>query len=392
MDNSSVVIKYCEDYDIGRIEGLLRDSFAGLGIDPGSEVSGRNVLIKPNLLGAHRPENAVTTHPVVIEALVRILKDYDCRLWLGDSPNGVQKSVEYVWEKTGMAALCERYGIEKKYFEKEGAKIVNGLLISNPVLDADYIINIAKFKTHSLTVLTGAVKNLFGYVPGLKKTDYHRKARSREEFAETLVKIAETKRPNINIVDGIEAMAGNGPSGGYKLNVGLLAVGRDMHRVDAFLARLVNVDPRHVDTLEVAEKLSLIDLDESQEVLGDKPKKFNISGFKLPASYTKGYRESRTVQFIVNRIMSSASVKPRVKKDRCIKCGMCVRICPVQVIKFQKDGYPYVNQENCIECYCCHEACPEKAMELKDSLALRLFKFFSHRRSRDNRGEQKKHK
>lgn len=375
-----VVLKKCARYDVHLLEEALVAAISDLNIDLSGEVSGKKVLIKPNLLGAHKPEKVVTTHPAVMEALIKLLQKYDCEIWIGDSPNGVQLSVEDVWIKTGMMELCDRYGIRKKYFEKEGAELIERILISKTVLDADYIINVPKFKTHSLTVITAAVKNMFGTVPGLKKTDYHRASVTRENFAHLLVKIAEASKPGLNILDAVESMAGNGPSGGFKVSTGFIAVSKDMHQLDLALAKFIGINPRHIDTLEEAEKLELINLDVDPSIIGDDPREIDLSGFTLPRTYTKNLREKWFFQFMVNRVMSLASVKPQVRKDRCIKCGMCVRICPVKVIKFQTDGFPHVNHSGCIECYCCHEACPKKAMRLKDSLGLKIFKWFGSRR------------
>lgn len=378
----SIALTYCNDYNISKIEDLLRKASQQLNLDISDRFSGKKVLLKPNLLGAHHPDRAVTTHPSVVEAAIRMLKDYDCEIWLGDSPNGVQKSLEDVWQKTGMDNVCEKYGVRKKYFEREGATLIDDLLISNVVLEADYVINVPKFKTHGLTILTCAVKNMFGIVPGLKKTDYHRKSGSKEKFGEVLVRIAETKKPCLNIVDGIEGMAGNGPSGGFKINTNFIAVGRDMHGIDLAFANLIGVDPLHVDTLMAAEKRGLINLAERPPLLTDDLSKFDFGGFKLPTTYTGNLAASKIFRFLISKTMSSMRVKPRVTKEKCIKCGMCVRICPVSVIRFQKDGYPRVDTSGCIECYCCHEACPEKAMELKESLILKAVKKISDTNSK----------
>lgn len=375
-----VILKHCNSYDTRLIERSLRESFDGLGVDISKEVSGKKVLLKPNLLGAHLPEKAVTTHPVFVEALIRILKDCDCRLMLGDSPNGVQKSLLDVWERTGMSDLCDRYGVEKKCFEKEGAVLIDDLLISNVVFDAEYIINLPKFKTHGLTLLTAAVKNMFGIVPGLKKTDYHRTASSKADFAEILVRVAGVRRPNLNIIDGIDSMAGNGPAGGYVARLGLIAVSRDIHSADLALARLINIEPKHIDTLEAAEKLGFIDLKEGPELIGDDVSMFKMAGFKLPVTYTKNIRHSRWFRYLISKLMTNMNVRPRVLMDKCVKCGMCVDICPVSAIDWL-NSYPHVDSDKCTECYCCHEVCPEQAMELCESLCLRIAKALSaHRR------------
>lgn len=373
-----IAFKYSNDYDTDRLELVLRQSFKEIKLNIEKEVSAKKVLIKPNLLGAYYPEDAVTTHPNVIEALIRILKETNCEIWLGDSPNGVQKNLREVWIKTGMERLCEKYNVEKKYFEKEGASVIGDLLISNVVLEADYVINMPKFKTHSLTLLTGAVKNMFGVVPGLKKTDYHRNAKSTEAFAETIVRIAEVKKPNLNILDGIDVMAGNGPSAGFKLNVGLIAVARDMHLLDKAMAGLVKISADDVVTLKAASNLGFVNLNEEYKLVGDKNVNFSLEEFKLPVSYTSSSKIVKLFLYILEKVWNGMKVKPKVKNEKCAKCGMCINICPVSTIKYH-NNFPHVDIRKCINCYCCHEVCPEKAIDLRESKSMKIVKWISNR-------------
>lgn len=371
-----VFIKKCREYDADKIKELVCLSLNGLGIDFTKEITGKKVLLKPNLLSAHHPDKAVTTHPVFIEAIVKILKDYDCEIWLGDSPNGVQKSLDDVLEKTGMRDLCKRYGLKEKPFEKGGASKVDNLLISNVVLEADYIINLPKLKTHGLTVFTCAVKNLYGYVPGLHKSRYHAAAKDLADFAKKLVTIAEVRRPDLTIVDGISAMAGNGPSGGYKIDTEIVIVGRDIYKIDLAVASLIGITPGNIDTLKAASDIGLVDLSGDILFAGNNLSDFDMSEFKLPVSYTTNLRNFGWFNFLIKHFMKRMKVRPRVDKSLCVKCGMCVKICPVKAIDFSKE-FPFVDDKRCINCYCCHETCPEKAMELRESLVLKVMKKFS---------------
>ena len=126
----SVYFSKCDAYDLSAVEARLRSAFSALGVDVPGQFSNKTVLLKPNLLGAYQPEKGVTTHPIVLEAIIRIVSDVNCTIWLGDSPNGVQQSLEEVWNVTGMTALCDRYGVEKKFFEREGAIEKNGKIIN----------------------------------------------------------------------------------------------------------------------------------------------------------------------------------------------------------------------------------------------------------------------
>ena len=96
----------------------------------------------------------------------------------------------------------------------------NGFQIITPVLEADYIINCAKLKTHALMAMTAAVKNMFGSVPGIKKAEYHCTKSTIEPFTKMLLDLHETVKPHLNLVDAIDCMEGNGPSGGTVRHMG----------------------------------------------------------------------------------------------------------------------------------------------------------------------------
>jgi uncharacterized protein (DUF362 family)/ferredoxin len=371
-----VFLKQIPSYDVDAIKDAILKGFSSLGIDIKNEVRGKRVLLKPNLLGAYPPEKAVTTHPSLVEAILKILKGCDCEIWMGDSPNGVQNSLEEIWEKTGMDDLARRYGVLRKFFEREGAEWVGELLISKPVLEADYIINLPKLKTHSLMTMTSAVKNMFGTVPGLKKASYHKISKTPKDFATWLVKIAESRRPDLNIVDGITAMAGNGPSAGYPVNLGLLAIGRDMYDIDYLLASILNIKPEETETLKAAKILGFTDL-KPPVVKGDDASLFDTSTFKLPVTYSLKVSRTRFFNYLVNAFIGRLSISPKVNKRRCKRCGACIKICPASAIKKTKDGYPEITRKMCIQCYCCHEACPHRAIDLRESLILRLNKRIS---------------
>lgn len=372
-----VIIKYCNSYKVSKIEALLREVLVENEFFNLNRLSGAHVLLKPNLLSAHDPVKAITTHPALVEAVIRILKDYSCEISIGDSPNGVQKNIEDVWQKTGMHEICLKYDVKDKPFERFKSRYVDNLLISSVVLDADIVINIPKFKTHGLTVLTCAVKNMFGIVPGLRKAAYHGESKTREKFAEVLVRIAEVRKPDLNIVDGINSMAGNGPSGGIKCDTHFLALSPDMHSVDIALCNMLNLDPLHVDTIDAAHRLGLIDLKSDVKILGDIDK-INFVNFKLPVSYTTNLRKFGWFNFVIGRMLGAMAVKPEVNKSKCIKCGMCVNICPVKCISY-REGIPFINNKKCIGCFCCHEACGQNAINLRESLTLRLVKKITHR-------------
>ncbi|MDZ4120813.1 MAG: DUF362 domain-containing protein, partial [Candidatus Cloacimonadaceae bacterium] len=181
----------------------------------------KKILIKPNCLGAFTPDKAVTTHPALLEAIILHLLKLNKKIWVGDSPGG-SENVERVWQETGLQDLADRYPIKLvnlstykfREFDLEGRKI----RISEILWDCDLAINVAKYKTHSLMAFTGAIKNLYGLVPGLIKSEYHKDNPDTAGFASLLTAIHSLVKDRIlyHFIDGIEGMDGAGPSGGRK--------------------------------------------------------------------------------------------------------------------------------------------------------------------------------
>jgi uncharacterized protein (DUF362 family) len=240
----------CPDYDVAALLKTFGNALSLIGFDAKS-VRDRTCLLKPNMLGAYPPQMGVTTHPSFLEAAIILFKDLGCKVWVGDSANGIFP-IDCVWERTGIREVCERQDVVQKVFEREGGTMIGGVFIAKPALEADFIVNLPRFKTHGLTVLTVATKNLYGYVPGLMKTRYHRENIDRRRFARLIVKIAETARPALNLVDAIIAMDGNGPSSGRLIKMGTVIAGTNHHAVDTVCAKLIGLDPVSVDTIEAA--------------------------------------------------------------------------------------------------------------------------------------------
>lgn len=334
------------------------------------------VLLKPNLLGTHKPEAAVTTHPAVVESLIRVLKRKGIKnICLGDSAGGTFR-IEEVYQVTGMKDVAGRQDIELINFGKEGVEKleVDGfeLLLDALVLKAPAIINIAKYKTHSLTMFTGAVKNLFGTVPGLVKSDYHRLYPDPERLSALMVAIYKKLQPQIvlNVIDGIRGMEGEGPSAGKPRSFGVLFASRSASAVDYAAARMMGLDGNKVLTINP-----------SLEVDGLSPEDIEIprdwQNFRFP--HMKLSRASLYSTFI-NKIPQSMQrlfyrlydYYPAFNK-KCRLCRICVDSCPVKAISLEEgDATPEIDYNICIKCMCCHEFCPYNAVYIKKTLLAKL--------------------
>jgi len=366
------------DYDIDSLERSIRRSIDLCGFDLNS-VQDKRVLLKPNMLGGYPPSRGITTNPDFIFATAKIFKEAGADVVVGDSTNGVHMP-EKALQITGIMDAIERAGVQSISFEASGSENRNGLMISKAPLDADFVINLPKFKTHSLTVLTVAVKNLYGCVNGMQKADLHRRHSDIKDFSKTVVRIAESVRPNLNIVDAITAMEGNGPASGKLKDLGCIIAGRNMHSVDAACCRIIKLDPLKVDTLLAAKNLNHWNDEEGIEIVGDPVDEFLQDNFELPSTYLKGHRDRWFFNFIMKRIWQNVSAKPHIDESKCIKCYLCAKACPVKAIPYDDGDYPKVNKSECIQCFCCHEVCPHKAIEIKQSLLVRIDRFFAERR------------
>ena len=160
-----VAIERCASYsakEVGRAVERLLDAVLA---DRGLEAGGRRVLVKPNMLAAREPSRGITTHPAVVGAVIDYLRGYGADVIVGDSPAGALRGVRRVWEKTGMLDVCESKGVPLVNFEAGGWTThrvgERAYQISRVLEEVDHIVNLAKFKTHVLTLLTGAIKNMF---------------------------------------------------------------------------------------------------------------------------------------------------------------------------------------------------------------------------------------
>jgi ferredoxin len=230
-------------------------------------------------------------------------------------------------------------------------------MIAKDVLDADIVVNLPKLKTHALTYFTGSVKNTFGYVVGGGKIRAHSQATNPRRFAEILVDIFQVRPPELNIMDAVEAMEGNGPSQGSVRHLGKVLASNNAVSLDAVALHLIGRKVKAVPHLEIAGDRGLGAVDISEiSLIG---KLTPVTNFKMPATFVPGI-----VGIVLNRFLSRwINCVPETIKANCKKCGICVNHCPVEAMKMA-DDFPIADKNKCINCYCCQEMCPEDAIRL----------------------------
>ena len=370
-----VSIVRCNDYEPSSIRQAVHEVLAPLGGMKRFVNPGQRVLLKPNMLSAKSPERAITTHPQIVEAVAEEVKGAGGIPFIGDSPGGAIRGIKRVWENTGIEEAAERAGVELVNFEASGVKELKfgkyTFYVAKPVLDADVIINLPKLKTHSLTLLTCTMKNMFGTIPGFRKAELHKIYPKPRAFADMLVHLYKLVTPSLSIVDAVVAMEGNGPSAGRPYKIGVLMAGDDGVALDAVAARVIGFEPGKIDTIEIATELGLGESNfNAIEISGDIPR-LDDEGrrpFELPAN-----RMLKLIpDFLVDLVKPFVWAKPVIDPARCTGCGFCAESCPAQTIK--KTGKVYrIDDSKCLNCLCCHELCPEHAIDIKMSwLARRL--------------------
>lgn len=376
-----VFLQRCDHYEYGQVRAAvlsLLEPSGGIGtfVKPGERV-----LLKPNMLSAKYPEQAVTTHPILVQVVAELVREAGGLARIGDSPGigGFQR----VADKSGIARAAAESGAELVEFaaaiDLPGSGTFKRISVAKPYWEADKVINLPKLKTHEMMTMTCAVKNLFGAVVGAEKAGWHLKAgASREQFARLLLEIYLLKKPVLNIVDAIVAMEGNGPGSGDPIKVGALIAGVNPVAVDVLAARLAGIpqDLLHVEHEALKMGLAGSTMDEI-EVGGEGLDSFPMHPFTLPGGLDVQFGLPKFLSTILKHQLTSFPIADR---ELCVLCGICRDACPPGAIEIKNSALS-VDQERCIRCWCCRELCPHDAMKVQRSVVLKIVSALAGRRS-----------
>jgi uncharacterized protein (DUF362 family)/NAD-dependent dihydropyrimidine dehydrogenase PreA subunit len=338
------------------------------------DFSGKKVLLKPNMVGPSTPDLGHTTHPELVRAVVRACKKRNAEVLVGDNPGGISSNSRNVAEVTGILEASEGCytSISERVVEKEGKKTGLPLVVSRAILDADYVINLPRFKTHTFMMVTGALKNTYGYLAGACKARLHLDASHRPTFADAVCDLLELRPPELNIMDATTALEGNGPChGGSLRQVNKLLASTDTLAIDSVMARMMGVEPELLPVQKAAIERNLgrsgvdeIDIQGPFEPIPD----FRMPVSFSPELYTEKNIEELKALYPTDMMGDRIAAKPVHNLDKCIACGECEENCPPQALALEPE---FSITDKCIACFCCVELCPEGALEVPDIEAFR---------------------
>lgn len=362
-----VSITRAKTYDRDEILFAVRKAVDLLGGISNYVKKGEKILLKPNVLSARPPESGVNTHPEVLRAVARLVKEAGAEVIVGDSPGGFYfKESDSTYEAAGIKRVCEEENLRLVPFDK--ADNVNDIPLAAVAREVDGMISLPKMKTHDLTTITGAVKNSYGLAVGLYKAACHFKAPQPREFAKYVVNVFECAVPRLVVMDGVVAMEGDGPAAGRLREAGLVLASNDCVACDAVFAALVGLPPLSIETTEEAYKRKLGEADLSKiKVLGIDLKEARLHNFKLPKTSILLKVPKPVLRLLVGKI----KFWPVIDDATCVKCQICAKSCPAGCITVTEEGSS-IDYKRCVNCFCCFELCPHNAVSIKRSLLARL--------------------
>jgi len=369
-----VAIAACADYAYAQVLAGVRDVLKPLGGMKAFVKRRDKVLIKPNLLAPKHPDRCVTTHPALVKAVAELVQEAGGIPTIGDSPavGGLRRAAA----QAGIAAVAEEVGCTLMEF-KEVAEVradeactFRRFELAKAVLEADVVINLPKVKTHSQTLLTLGVKNIFGCIPGMRKAQWHLKAGiDHAYFAAMLAELAQIVKPCLTIADGVIGMEGDGPGNGDPRLLGLILAAGNPFALDTTICRIIGVAPQDLLTIEAGRERGFAGTDPKQiKVLGQQIEDLEVSPFRLPGRFDMQWG---LPGFIKRPLKNVFVPKPRVDEALCVQCGVCAEVCPPEAISMSAKGVG-IDFRKCIRCYCCQEVCPEGAMRLQEGWIKRL--------------------
>lgn len=380
MLKPKVALVRLKDYESFNISNALRQSLNLLGgmekiIRPGS-----SVFVKINLLSPESPpERAVNTHAAFTKEVLLLLKEIDVKITVGDD---IRSRQEDGFLASGYRQVCDELEVRLVNIKEVGfqetecqGELLEKTYISSLMLESDAVINLPKLKTHSLSVFTGAIKNMFGIVPHGLRLKYHRDFQLNEIFSQILVDIFSCVPPSLTVMDAVVAMEGEGPLSGAPKNVEAILASTDSVALDAVASKIAGFNPLAIPAILIADERGLgVGRIDEIDIVGEMISEFKVKDFKHSA-IAVGLLRRRLPAILYAYFQDQLAFTPKIKENKCTGCWECVTICPRGAAKKNKDEESACVDTNlCIHCMCCHEVCRFQAIKLKQRPIGRIYR------------------
>lgn len=344
------------------VEGRIGKIFELLDYKPKK----KKVLLKPNIVSPRNKDSPVITNPKLMDALVKYLKKYFEEIIIGEgSVAGTPTSKSF--KAAGYYELAEKHGIKLLDFNTADRVAINwkyGKIMVPKILLTHEYINVAKMKTHIQTTVSLAAKNQKGILLPNDKKKFHKST----ELNERIKALNRALQPDLNIIDAIVCIEGNGPGAeGKEVRLNRVLASQNIFAIDNAALQVMNIHPDKVSHL----------IQKDFEFVGDL--KVSKHKFRLPDEYyhklrlrmwfndscsgcnqnifsaIKGLPKKhpfKTLKFLYNVTVNQTNVIAGPNHKKCPKGGhiICVGSCTMALAK--KKGYVYIN------------GCPPKIKEI----------------------------
>lgn len=244
------------------IKSVIQRGLETLGVTP-NKIVGKRILLKPNLVETFRESVCINTHPAVVRAAVEIFLSFGAAHVTIAEGAGHRRDSIALLEESGMGQVVAECGVrfvDLNYApattckNRGGASKLKHLILPRVVMEADWVVSMAKMKTHHWAGVTLSMKNLFGVMPGLHY-GWPKNVLHHSGIHECIFDINATVKPHFAIVDGIVGMEGDGPIMGTAKSAGVLVMGQNLPAVDATCTRIMGIEPSKIRYLAASPLL-----------------------------------------------------------------------------------------------------------------------------------------
>jgi len=232
------------------LTSVILSGLKELGITP-QEIRGKRILLKPNLVETRPGAEHINTNPLVVRAAVEAFLHLGAARVLVAEGVGHRRDTLLVLEESGLAEVLFEdripfvdlnYDTVYNVPNTNRATRLATLTFPDILKQVDWLVSLAKMKTHHWAGVTLSMKNLFGVMPG----SYYGWPKNVLHYAGiegAILDITAALKPQLAMVDGIIGMEGDGPIMGTPKPAGVLVMGRNLPAVDATCARIMGVNP-----------------------------------------------------------------------------------------------------------------------------------------------------